>query len=285
MRGPNKYFNTGQGAALLILLEAALIVCKSNFTRELKRTPAVPLSISHKARPLAYIWQPTRPPQRTPWPNHRGKYLPSWTSFDTPGRAFSANRVEFLTLRNLVNQTHEQPSAVTFPHTSRVYRPPPIGLPRPDLRSRTPVLSSTLPVPLPLRELKSSPLCYFHHPNQSFLHLPLRPYKKKKIRAVKTPARLAVALWSPSCRLSPASPRQTSSHSSLSHRLPGSSPPIGSLVKIIRGKLKSRYRNKTFRVEGKQGNTYTWIRETGIADAERLYKANSSIRVLETRTL
>ena len=74
---------------------------------------------------------------------------------------------------------------------------------------------------------------------------------------------------------------QTSSYSSLSHRLPSSSPHIGSLVEIIRGKLKSRYRNKTFRVEGKKGNTYTWLREAGIANSERLYKAKSSLRVLD----
>ena len=115
----------------------------------------------------------------------------------------SATRMEFLTLRNRVNRTHEQPSAVNF--LSRVYRPTPIDLPRLNLRSNTSVRS--LPVAVPVARAEALPLRYFHLPDLSFLHLPLRPYKKKKIRAAKTRARLAVALRSLSCQLLPASLR------------------------------------------------------------------------------
>ena len=175
----------------------------------------------------------------------------------------SATRVEFLTLRNQVNRSHEQPSAKNFP--SRVYRPPSLGLPLPDLESNTPVGIRPVAVPVARLEVDNT--------------------SSTDTSAVSS--RTSVPIKAITARVSTTGEisSQTSSHSSLSHRLLTTSPPVGSIVKVIRGKLKGRYRNKTFRVEGTKGTTYTWIRETGVADAKRLYKANSSLKVLETRTV
>ena len=202
-------------------------------------------------------------------------------------KEISATRVEFLTLRNQVNRTHEQPSAVNF--SSRVYRPPPIGLPRPDLRSNTPVCS--LPVAVPVARAEAPPPSLLPPPEPILPAPPVAPIQEEDntcsevTSAVSSrssvPIRSIIARVSTTGEIS----SQTSSHSSLSHRFLTSSPPVGSLVEVIRGKHKGRYRNKTFRVEGNKGSTYIWIRETGLVDAERLYKANSSLQVLDTRTV
>ena len=178
-------------------------------------------------------------------------------------KEISATRVEFLTLRNQVNRTHEQPSAVNFP--SGVHRSPPIGLPRPDLNSNTPV------------DLQpdAAPVARLDEDNTS------SEVTSAVSSRTSVPIKSVIARVSTTGEIS----SQTSSQSSLSHRLLTTSPPVGSIVEVIRGKLKGRYRNKTFRVEGTKGTTYTWIRETGVADAKRLYKANSSLKVLETRTV
>ena len=178
-------------------------------------------------------------------------------------REISATRVDFLTLRNQVNRTLERPSAVNFP--SGVQRSPPIGLPRPHFKPNTPIALQP----------NAAPVAQLDEDNTS------SEITSAVSSRSSVPIKSVIARVSTTGEIS----SQTSSQSSLSHRPLTTSPPTGSIVEVIGGKLKGRFRKKTFRVEGPKGTTYTWIRETGVTDARRIYKANSSLKVIETRNL